>query len=568
MFLKIPKILKSQGKWFERQQTTILSAATIITVSSIISALSGLWVKRELINQFFDTPESQRALEAFWVAFQIPDMLFQLIIIGALSAAFIPIFTHQKKKDPKVAFKMSSIMMNTLLTLFLAVGAVIFIFARPLTELRTGAHFTPDQIEIVTNLTRIMIFAQFFFAISNFLTGILQSFQRFIMPAIAPILYNLGILIGAVLLSDAFGIYAAGIGVILGAFLHMLIQLPLVIKLGFRYIPSFDLNYHGIGEFFRVMPPRVFAIGSSELRKLLLGFFATSLGNLSFFVMQLGLTLMAIPIRFFGVSISQASLPFLADESDDDSTAKKKRFRGLVVQSLHQISFLTLPASVLLLILRLPVVRLVFGTDNFPWETTLSTMRVVAILALSIPFQAVVHLLIRAFYAMKDTKTPLFISIADVIFYMGLCSIFIFGLNMGLMGIALATALTAVLEFILFMVFLSRRIPKLWQHDLWFPQLKMIVTAFLMAVFLYLPYRILDGLVFNTARTVELIALTVTTGTIGMLVYLYFAALFEIKELRMVAQLFENVSNFSNWSKTLERSDEVLLDSTVEGDGV
>lgn len=511
-----------------------------------------------LIARFFDTTASQEALEAFWVAFQIPDMMFQLIVLGALSAAFIPIFTSRKKTDPEEAFTMSSIMMNVLLALFLAVGVVVFIFARQITVLRTGAQFTPEQITIVTNLTRIMLLAQFFFAISNFMTGILQSFQRFILPALAPIFYNIGILIGVFALSDYVGIYAAGVGVVIGAALHMGIQFPLVLKLGFRYKLSFNLRYHGISEFFKLMPPRVFSIGANEVRKLVLGFFATSLGNLSFFTMQLALTLMAIPIRFFGVSISQASLPFLSEESTERDLLK---FKGLVLQSLHQIAFLTLPASVLLLILRVPVVRLIFGTFNFPWSATLTTSRLVAIIAISITAQALVQLLIRAFYALKDTKTPLLIAVGDVVLYIALSAALLHWTNLGVYGIAIATTVTALVELFLFLLLLNRKVAGFASLDFWIPQLKIVVAGFFMAVFLYLPFRILDEVIFDTTRTIELIALTVTTSTIGMLVYIYFAMLFDIKELTILTKL---IYTFDKWRNPLAKSKEVLIEATVD----
>lgn len=558
--IRLPILFSNNTKWLEQQQTSILSAATIISVASIISAFSGLLIKRVLIARFFDTQTSQEALEAFWVAFQIPDMMFQLIVLGALSAAFIPIFTSKKKTDPEEAFIMSSIMMNVLLAVFLAVGVFVFIFAKQITMLRTGAQFTPEQIIIVTNLTRIMLLAQFFFAISNFMTGILQSFQRFILPALAPIFYNIGILIGVFALSDYFGIYAAGIGVVIGAALHMAIQFPLVLKLGFKYRFSFNLRYHGIREFFKLMPPRVISIGANEIRKLVLGFFATSLGNLSFFVMQLALTLMAIPIRFFGVSISQASLPFLSEES---STSDLQKFKGLVLQSLHQIAFLTLPASVLLLILRVPIVRLIFGTFNFPWSATLITSRIVAIIAISITAQALVQLLIRAFYALKDTKTPLFIALGDVFLYVSLSAGMLYFTELGIYGIAIATSATALIELFLYLVLLNRKVPGFISANFWVPQIKIITAGFFMAVFLYLPFRILDELIFDTSRTIELIALTISTSTIGMLVYIYFAMLFEIKELTILTKLFYT---FDKWRKPLAQSKEVLIEATVDNE--
>ncbi len=551
-------IFSLQNNWLEKQQNSILSAASVITVASIISAFSGLLVKRVLITQFFDTQKSQEALEAFWVAFQIPDLLFQLIVLGALSAAFIPIFTRHKKQNSKKAFVMSSIMMNVLLLAFLIVSIIIFIFARPLTLWRTGDAFTAKQVEVVVNLTRLMLLSQFFFAISNFMTGILQSFQRFVLPAIAPIMYNLGILLGVITLNQYLGIYAAGVGVIIGAFLHMLIQIPLVFKLGFRYKFSLNLRYQGITEFFHLMPPRALSLGASELRKLFLGFFTTSLGNLSFFIMQLGLTIMIIPIRFFGVPIGQASLPFLSSASDEKD---KENFLSLLRQSLHQISFLSVPASVLVLILRIPIVRLIFGTFNFPWETTIVTGRVVGILSLSIALQSLSQLLTRAFYALKDTKTPLFIAFFDLAFYLFLASFFVFGSQLQLYGLALATSITAALELCLLFLLLQKKLGNLIDTVFLTRELKILIASFLMAVFLYLPFKIFDELVFDTSRTIELVGLTISTSTIGLLVYTYFALLFDIPELQQFLKL---LTRFGPWKKTLSETEELTFEANLE----
>lgn len=558
MTFKLPKFLNPSAMWLEKQQTSILSAATIMTAASGVSAIAGLLIKR-LLNHYF-IENSREALEAFWLAFQIPDMMFQLIILGALSAAFIPIFTTSKKQSLKKAFHMSSIMMNILLLVFVAVGLFVFIFAREITVFRTGSAIQPGQIDVVVNLTRLMLLAQFFFAVSNFMTGILQSFQRFIIPALSPIFYNLGIILGVLLFSSQLGIYSAGVGVVIGAFLHLAIQVPLVYKLGFKYSFSLNFKYPGIKQFFKIMPPRVFAIGASEIRKLALGFFTTSLGSLSYLSMFYALTLMTVPIRLFGVPIGQASLPFLSEKSGE---GERDKFIGLVLQSLNQISFLTFPATVLLLILRIPAVRLVFGTRDFPWATTVLLGKLVAILAISITVQALAHLLNRAFYALKDTKTPLLIAGIDLVIYFSLSYYFVFHTGWGVIGIAFATVITAFAELILLLLFLNKKVGGLLSKAFWLPQFKMVVAAFFMAVSLYLPFRVLDELVFNTTKTIELIALSVTTGTIGMIVYLYFAALLDIRELKIVADL---INNFGPWRKILARSEEVLLETGVEGE--
>lgn len=553
----------SNGSWIEKQQSSILSAAAVITIANVLSSLSGLLRERFLISRFFSSAVSQQAYEAFQVAFQVPDMMFQLIILGAVSAAFIPVFTQLKQgQNEETAFQMSSNTMTILLLVFLVISLVVALLARSITVLRTGHEFTSAQINITTRLTQIMILAQFFFAISNFLTGMLQSYQRFIVPAIAPVLYNLGILIGVLLFSSQAGIYSAGIGVIIGAFIHMAVQLPLVIKLGFRFRPSLNLSFPGVKKIFKLMPARILTIGVVELQNLALGFFATSLGNLSFVVIRLALRLMTIPIRLFGVPISQASLPFLASESGKKNLV---RFTSLVTKSLHQIAFFAYPASVLLLILRVPFVRLVFGTHNFPWRTTIMTGKVVAIISISIGAQAMVQLLIRAFHALQDTKTPFVITLITTVLYLTSSWWLVFHSSLGILGIALSTTLAALVELGLCIILLNIKLPQFAQVKLWVPQLKMLAASFFMAVFLYLPFKILDELVFNTTKTVELIGLTVTTTTIGMLVYVYFSALFEVKELKLFTNLFVK---FGAWRQPLEQTSEVLVETSVEGDEI
>lgn len=561
---KIFSNFTNNSSWLEKQQNSILSAAAVITVANILSSISGLIRERILISEFFSTAVSQQAYEAFQVAFQIPDMMFQLIILGAVSAAFIPVFAQLKKtKNEQTAFKMTSITMTILLLIFIAVSLVVAYFARPITIWRTGAEFTESQINITTTLTQVMLIAQVFFAVSNFLTGMLQAYQRFIIPAIAPVLYNLGILIGVLFFSSSLGIYSAGIGVIIGAFIHMSVQLPLALKLGFRFKPALSLKFPGVKPFFALMPARLLTISITELQNLSLGFFATSLGNLSFVIIRLSLRLMTIPIRLFGVPISQASLPFLSAESaNNDSLA---RFTGLVIKSLHQISFLAYPASVLLLILRVPFVRLIFGTRNFPWSTTLTTGKVVAIIAVSIGAQAMVQLLIRAFHALKDTRTPFFITLITAGFYLISSWYFVFFTSWGVMGIAISTSIAALIELILCILLLNKKLPKLFSSAFWVPQLKMLAASFFMAVFLYLPFKILDELVFDTTKTLELIGLTITTATIGTLVYVYFSALFEVRELKLINKLF---IKFEPWQKSLERTKEVLVETSVEGDEI
>ncbi len=558
--ISLVKIFNSNGKWLEKKQNSILSAALVITLANIFSSVFGLWRERVLINQFFSTDSSQRAYEAFQVAFQIPDMLFQLIIMGALAASFIPLFTELKKKDEAQAFRFTSIVMNWVLLLFIFFSVLAFIFAEPITSFRTGLKFTPEQVEIAVKLTRLMLFAQIFFAISNFLTGILQAYQRFVAPALAPIFYNLGIMLGTVFLSHYFGIYAAGLGVLLGAFLHMAIQFPLVWKMGFRFRFDFDLKFPSVKRLFTLMPPRFLTVGVTEFQNLAMGFFATTIGDLSFVVVKLATRLMTLPIRFFGVPISQASLSFLSEES---AWQNREKFNRLLLQSLNQIAFFAMPASVLLLILRVPIVRLIFGTYNFPWKTTVLTGKVVAIIAISITAQAMVQLLLRAFHALKDTKTPFIITLITVLAYLLVSYFSVYVFSLDVLGLGLAISLAAFLELALFLFLLNKKISCFSFQDFWLPQLKILAASFLMAVFLYLPFKILDEVVFDTSRTIDLIALTISTASVATLVYLYFSVLFDVKELVYFGNIFKK---FGKWKEAIEDSSEVMVGGSNNND--
>jgi putative peptidoglycan lipid II flippase len=556
--ISLAKIFNSNGRWLEKKQNSILSAAVVITLANVFSSIFGLWRERVLINQFFNTNASQQAYEAFQVAFQLPDMIFQLIVMGALAASFIPLFAELKKKDEKQAFQFTSIVMNWVLLIFLIFSLLAFIYAEQITGFRTGKEFTPDQLIIAVKLTRLMLFAQFFFAISNFLTGILQSYQRFVAPALAPIFYNLGIMLGTVFLAKYFGIYAAGLGVLIGAFLHTAVQLPLVWKMGFRFKLDFNLNFPSVKKLFSLMPPRLLTVGITEFQNLAMGFFATTIGDLSFVVVKLASRLMTLPIRFFGVPISQASLSFLSEES---AVEDRDKFNRLLLQSLNQIAFFAMPASVLLLILRVPIVRLVFGTYNFPWKTTVLTGKVVAIIAISITAQAMVQLLIRAFHALKDTKTPFIITLITAAVYLIISYLSVYVFSLDVLGLGMAISLAAFLELILSLFLLNKKITCFNNKEFWIPQMKILASSFFMAVFLYLPFKILDEVVFDTSKTIDLIALTVSTASVATLVYVYFSVLFDVKELTY----FRNIlGKFGKWKEAIEDSEEVLLDNSIE----
>lgn len=538
-----------------RKQSSILSAAFIIMVTYGLAHLLGLVKSRLLISYFFGG--NAALLDVYYAAMIIPETIFQLLVMGALSAAFIPIFSKYLSKDEHQAWTMAGITLNVVLAILVAISILIFILARPLAHL-VAPGFSLTQISTMANLLRVMLMAQIFFCISGFLTGMIQSHQRFLIPAIAPLAYNLGIILGIVFLSKTLGIYAPAAGMVMGAALHMLIQLPAAMSLGFRPSLSFNIRYPGVWEVARLMPPRALAMGIDQIEQFVAIMLSSLLAAGSLSLFNVARLLYAVPTLLFGSTIGQAALPTLSAY-----VAKKdwENFRKTLTDACLQVVFLALPVCVLFIVLRIPIVRLVFGAKTFPWEATLLTGKTMAVLMVSAVFYAVTQLLIRAFYALHDTKTPLVIGLGGAVFNV-IFSILVVKLwGWGILGIALAISITAIGEmaalttFLVFKAFPDKRIPK----EVWFPLGKMAVIGIITGFGLWLPMHLLDQYIFDTTRTLPLLVLTMITSAIGMGLYFALSKIFNITQLAIVLRLVYKIGNWREYLKAPAQSEPIIL---------
>ncbi|MBI2008358.1 murein biosynthesis integral membrane protein MurJ [Candidatus Amesbacteria bacterium] len=537
-------ILKNGFSLFLRRQNSILSAAAILILTYGLSHLVGLLKTRLLIAYFFGSSAS--LLDVYYAAFVIPDTVFQLLIIGSLSAAFIPVFTQLLSRDEKEAWHTASLSLNLVILAFLLLSVFIFIFANPLSHL-IAPGFSPSQISIMASLLRVMFAAQLFFAISGFLTGMIQSHQRFLAPALAPVAYNLGIILGIIVLSPTLGILGPALGVVFGAFLHMIIQLPIALRLGFRFSFNLDIGHPPVREIIRLLPPRTLALGIDQIEQFVAVFLTSLLAPGSLSLLNVSRLLYAIPSSLFGVTIAQAALPTLSRQSTQHDL---HQFRATLASSFLQVSFLALPLSVLFVVLRIPIVRLVFGSQSFPWAATLLTAKTLAVLAVSAAFAAIIQLVIRGFYALHDTRTPLTIGFFAAVFDTVLSIILVRYFHLGVIGIAAAISTTAIIEALVLSFTLEHRLgaPRPLESALFRSLAKMVLISFVTGISLWLPMRLLDQFVFDTTRTLPLLLLTLTTGSIGLSAYLLLSYLFKVEELASFATL---VVRIWSWRKLL-----------------
>jgi len=530
----VRNLIKSGKEILFAQQASILSAAAIIAGTVLLSRILGL-VKYRVFNSFFDVTQ----MGLFFAAFRLPNLIFDLIVMGALTTAFIPIFTsYLKNGSEEEADKMASTIINLAGIFFLILTTILLLASYPLVRLITPG-LSNKELDVVVMLTRIMLVGQTLpLILGNFLTGIVQSHKRFLIPALAPVFYNLGIIVATWVLAPTLGIYAPAWGVVIGAILFLIIQIPICIKLGFHYSPTVNLSHPGVREVIKLVVPRIIGLSINQLNYTVNLALSSLIATRSIATFNYAQQLQQLPISIFGITIAQAALPTLSEENaKDDPEAFTKTFR----HSLLQIAFLTLPAAAVLIILRIPIVRLVYGADKFDWPATVETGRTLAFFSLALVSEAMINLLVRAFFALKESRIPVFLGSITVIINIILSVIFIPILHFPVWGLAAAASAADIAYSIMLLLFLNKRLHLLNFSNLFFPMLKMVFAALLALFSMYAPLKLLDQLVFDTTRTVPLILLTGVAGTSGLLVYLFFTWLFKIDELNSFLGMFKKI---------------------------
>ena len=528
---------KNGANIFRKRQEDILSAAFAIAFAIALSRILGL-VRYRLLASYFG--DDIKLLDSFIAASVLPDAIFEVFILGTIALAFIPVFSQYLNRDKlEKAWELSSTMITLGVIIFATFALIIIALANFIAPVIAPGVVAQDPSTqgLIAQLLRVMVFAQFFFVISIFLTGILQSFQRFLIPALASVFYNLGIIIAIVTLTPTFGIFAPAIGTILGALLHLLFQIPLAFSLGFRYRPKLDFKNKDVKEMFSLMWPRSVSLGLLRISDVINIALASVVTVGSIVAFNFAQVLQVVPTALFAGSIAQAALPSLSIEFN---AKRYEQFKRVFIQSFHQILFLVLPAAAILAILRIPTVRLIFGAREFPWELTVLTGRTLIAFSIGIAAQAIGLLLTRSFYAVRDSMTPVKVTAVTVSINIILSLYFILVLNLSIIYLAATYSATNIANVILLLYFLDKKV-KFNRRLLLVPAFKMVFISLITALFLYIPMKLLDQLVFDTTRTIGLLLLTGIATLVGMTVYILLSILFKVDEVRVFYHLLKKV---------------------------
>ncbi|MCK4899719.1 MAG: murein biosynthesis integral membrane protein MurJ [Anaerolineales bacterium] len=426
----------------------IARAAGTVMVAFILSNLTGL-LRQILIANAFGT---QADIEAFNAANRVAETLFALVAGGALASAFIPTFTSLLTKDDnKGAWHLASSIFNLILLVISITSLIAAIFAPQVVRyvLAPGFADQPAKEALTIDLVRLMLPSAAIFALSGLVMGILNSYHKFFVPALAPSMYQIGMIFGVLVLSPSMGIIGLAWGVLIGASLHLLLQVPSLIRLGARYTPTLGLKTPAVHEVARLMGPRLLGVAVVQLNFWINIRLASQHPEGSVTGIVIAFALMLMPQAAIAQSIAIAAMPTFSAQY---ALGKLNEMRHSLASSLRGVLLLSLPASLGLILLRKPLIVLLYQRGEFDSRSTELVAWALLWYAVGLVGHSVVEIVSRAFYALHDTKTPVFVGIAamslNVVFSYAFSALFfrIGWLPHG--GLALANSLATALEML------------------------------------------------------------------------------------------------------------------------
>ena len=566
-----------------KKRNSIYAMMVLLFITKILGFL-----KLRIIAQLFG---ASHELDIFWAAFTIPDALFMIVIAGSLNAAIIPLFSSVfKSEGEKELNKFFLNLMIAISSLVMFIALILFVFAPQISQFLISSdlfqnisnfnnRITPNDMELFVKLTRIMMISPVLLGISTIVTGYLQSRKQFFVTSLAPLIYNIAMVLGPIFFVSILKMDVTGIALsaLLGSFLHFSIQIPPLKKYFSEKIKFSILGLVNalkdtqIWRALKLALPKMFSTFGEQVNVIVNTMISFSLKAGALSAYKFALSLYLFPVNIIGSAIAQSILPELSESADDP-----QEFKKILNKSLQQALFLVLPLVGILLILRLPIVRLVYGVGEFDWTATLLTAWCLVLLSVAIIGQTLSQLLLRAFYALKSTWLPFFalgVGILVNITFAFLLTNFLShyfdwrpilqqigsqissangnGLlevlksflgdivkwcatrgesDMAVGGLSLSLSIAAFVEVVILMTMLNRKIKVFSFRETISPMIVKFINVALMSFGMYLVFRLFD-FKLDTTRTVSIIILTIATSFYGVLSYWLGSKVLGIKEI-------------------------------------
>ncbi len=587
-----------------KMKDSVMSIMALLFITKILG-----FIKFRIIAGTFG---ASRELDIFWAAFLIPDTLFNILIAGSINAAVIPVFSDiLTKKGGKLLVKLMQATILGVSLVSILLSLIIFIFAKDISQfvitngligesLGVSSSLSVSDLDLLTVLMRITLLSPILLGISSIITAYLQVHKRFFVTTLAPLIYNLGMILGTLLLSKYVGLGVKGLAwsAVIGSVLHLLIQVPLVAKFvsinrenNGEKMPDVPKGFY-LKEVLRIVKlsiPRIAAFISEQFNVVINTIISFSLTAGALSAYKFALSLYQFPVHIVAGAFAQISLP---DLSEAYSKGDIKSFRSIYNKALRKVLFVIFPSVAIIIVLRLPIVRLAFGTGEFDWWDTVVTSWALALLGFAIIGQSVVSLTLRALYSVHETRLPLVATFITIIvnviasyYFTNFFSHYLDwrpivsqvlsqlsagissdGTNLGITvtslwgdlgkwfttrnvydasigGLSLGLSIAFTVEMILNMIFLNMKVKIFDKETMIRPIFKMFLSTIIMFAVMYISFKFID-FTLDTTRTIYVLTVFISTSGIGLVVYTLMSYLFNVPEVNIIDQAVDKIKGF------------------------
>ncbi len=508
-------------------QRTATKAAALLMVTTTLSRILG-FIRETTIANIFGT---SYVTDAFYAAFSIPDLMYYLLIGGALSSGFIPVFSSYLAKDKeKEGWEIANIFISVVICLLIIMTIGGIIFAPYLVPL-VAYKFTGKTLALTVKLTRIMFSAVMMTAIAGLESGILNSYQDFTASAFGPIVYNIGIIAGALMLGRRFGVYGLAAGVLVGAAGNALTQYVSTSRYSDGYFRfNLDIHNEGFKQIIALVIPALIGLSISQINLIVNQNIASGLNEGSITALRYANRIFQLPLGIFATAIATAYFPSMTRQI---SVADYDGFRSTFSQGLNSILYITIPSGIGLIALSEPIVRLLFKSGNFTEADVVATAVTLAFYSSGLFAHSAIQVITRGYYSIKDTRTPVMIGAVAVGVNFILNLIFVRHSNLALGGIAFSYALSGILNMILLLYILNKRLSGLGMRKIAITSIKSVFASAVMGICAYFSYVGLSSIFGEASKMSQLINAGVPI-IIGVVVFIVMSYILKIEELDVI----------------------------------
>ncbi len=509
-------IMSSMPSGTQQERPTggrIARAAGTIMAAFVFSNLVGLLAKTLTARAFGTGIESN----AFFAANRFSEILFNLVAGGALGSAFIPVFTGLLvEKQKERAWELASSVSNIVAAVLIVFSLLTILFSKQIVRMILAPGFAGEEVKLTAQLLQIQVISSVIFGLSGLVMGILNSHNHFLLPAIAPAMYQLGWIFGIYFLAPGIGIFGLAWGVVAGSVLHLLIQIPILMKLPDRFY-KFQLGLHipEVREVARLMAPRVLGVAVVQLNFLVNTILASFQREGSITALGLAFPLMIMPEAAIAQSIAIASLPTFAGQVAKNQIGE---MRSTLSGTLRSVIMLSLPATIGLVILRRPLISLLYRGQAFGENSTNLVAWALLWYALGLVGHSIVEIISRAFYALHDTKTPVYVGIGAMSLNLGFSFLFTFLFSragwLPLGGLALANSAATAVESVILTLLIRKRLNGLEGRSILISSVKSVISAAAMGGIVYSIYNTFSNISLGMNTAISVLSGAISYGII------------------------------------------------------